>query len=48
MDYRSTTPWHAENAGEIYEMLDTSAEGLSGMEAAKRLQTFGANELRKK
>ncbi|PWJ49601.1 calcium-translocating P-type ATPase, PMCA-type [Faecalicatena contorta] len=48
MDYRSTTPWHAKTAGEIYENLETSAEGLSDTEAAKRLQTFGVNELRKK
>lgn len=48
MDYRSTTPWHAKTAGEIYENLETSAEGLSDTEAAQRLQTFGVNALRKK
>lgn len=48
MDYRSTNPWHAQPAGEIYKQLETSPEGLSDAEAAKRLRDFGANELRKK
>lgn len=48
MDYRSTTPWHERTAGEIYKELNTSEDGLSDAEASKRLQTFGANALRKK
>lgn len=48
MDYRSTNPWHAKTAGEILSELKTSQEGLSDAEAAKRLQTFGANTLRRR
>lgn len=48
MDYRSTTAWHVLEAGKIYQKLETSALGLSDAQAAKRLQTFGENQLQKK
>lgn len=48
MDYRSTTPWHEQTAGEIYQELNTSEDGLSDAEAAERLSAYGANALRKK
>lgn len=48
MDYHSTTPWHAKSTEDIYENLQTSEEGLSDVEAAERLKTFGSNTLRKK
>lgn len=48
MDYRSTTPWHAQPVGAIYETLKTSETGLGDAEAAARLQTYGANALSKK
>lgn len=48
MDDRSTMPWHSQPVEEIYKKLQTSKEGLSDAEAAKRLAQYGANELRKK
>ena len=48
MDYRSTTPWHAKPAGEIFKELKTNEGGLSDDEAAQRLERYGPNELRRK
>lgn len=48
MDYRSSKPWHNVPAGAVYKELKTSEEGLGDEEAAKRLQQYGRNELRKK
>lgn len=48
MDYRSTTPWHAKSAEEIFKELKTSEEGLNDAEANQRLKQYGVNELRKK
>ena len=35
----------AATAAEVLDGLDSSAEGLSGSEAARRVQQFGANRL---
>ncbi len=35
------------NAEEVYKTLDTSPQGLSGEEAARRLEQYGPNEIRK-
>lgn len=48
MDYRSTTPWHAKPAGEIFKELKTNEGGLSDGEAAQRLERYGTNELLRK
>jgi Ca2+-transporting ATPase len=38
-------PWHNRSAGEVLADLGSSASGLSGQEAAKRLTVDGQNEL---
>lgn len=48
MDNHKQTPWHAQELGEVYEILHTSQEGLSDAEAAERLRKHGRNELRSK
>lgn len=48
MDYRSSNPWHTMDINETYEVLNTSADGLSDAEASRRLTEYGSNELRKK
>ncbi len=48
MDTHKQVPWHAKNPEEVYQTLQTSAEGLSDDEAAQRLEQYGRNELRAK
>ncbi len=40
------TPWHATEAREVLDALDSSADGLSGVEADRRLDRYGPNTLR--
>lgn len=37
--------WHCKNVGEVLAELDSSPDGLSAAEAARRLASFGPNEL---
>lgn len=37
--------WHTMKREEVFEELDTSAEGLQGAEVEKRLEKYGPNEL---
>ncbi|MCM2357556.1 MAG: cation-translocating P-type ATPase [Geobacteraceae bacterium] len=37
--------WHCKTVGEVLDELASSADGLSAAEAARRLATFGPNEL---
>ena len=48
MDRHRQGPWHAQGLEEIYQALNTSLEGLSDAEAARRLEQYGRNELRAK
>ena len=48
MDRHRQGPWHAQGLEEIYQALNTSPEGLSDAEAARRLEQYGRNELRAK
>ncbi|WP_255197394.1 cation-translocating P-type ATPase [Halorarius litoreus] len=38
-------PWHAVDAEDVYDRLDTGPDGLSSDEAARRLKEHGPNEL---
>lgn len=40
-----STPWYAKTLQEIFSSLTATEQGLSGAEAAKRLETYGRNEL---
>ncbi len=46
-EQQSSKPWHSLKLEEIYQTLDTTKDGLSDVEAARRLREYGANELRK-
>ena len=48
MDRHKQMPWHAQPVSHVLENLQTSEEGLSDAEAAKRLNQYGRNELRAK
>ena len=48
MDNHKQVPWHASQLSHVYEVLETSEEGLSDAEADKRLKENGRNELRAK
>ncbi|WP_304341323.1 cation-translocating P-type ATPase [Metaclostridioides mangenotii] len=48
MESHGRMPWHSKNIDEVYKSLQTSKEGLSDAEAAKRLEKNGPNELRQK
>ena len=48
MDDHKQVPWHASQLSHVYEVLETSEEGLSDAEADKRLKENGRNELRTK
>lgn len=48
MENQKQVPWHSSNKKEVLGVLDTSEEGLSCAEAAKRLKEYGFNELRQK
>ncbi|WP_027702752.1 cation-translocating P-type ATPase [Metaclostridioides mangenotii] len=48
MESHGRMPWHSKNIDEVYKSLQTSEEGLSDAEAAKRLEKNGPNELRQK
>lgn len=41
----SKEPWHAFGFEQVYDELDTSADGLTAEEAKKRLRFYGANKL---
>lgn len=43
-----SNPWYTESKEQAMEDLCTSEDGLCDQEAAKRLSTYGANELRQK
>ncbi|MGE5654980.1 MAG: cation-translocating P-type ATPase, partial [Bacillota bacterium] len=48
-DYLSNEPWHAKELQETVSLLETQLEqGLSGNEAATRLEKYGPNELKGK
>jgi P-type Ca2+ transporter type 2C len=42
---QKTTQWHNLELPAVFKLLKTSANGLKNDEAAKRLQTYGRNEL---
>jgi Ca2+-transporting ATPase len=44
---QDSTKIYRLNAEEVYELLETSPKGLSSEEAAKRLEQYGPNEIRK-
>ena len=46
MEDRQHKPWHAMSYQEAEEILQTSEEGLSDEEAARRLEKYGRNVLR--
>lgn len=48
METQPHKPWHSLTCKETEEILHTSEEGLSDAEAAKRLATYGKNNLRQK
>ncbi|GAA0227234.1 cation-translocating P-type ATPase [Metaclostridioides mangenotii] len=48
MESHGRMPWHSKNIDDVYKSLQTSEEGLSDAEAAKRLEKNGPNELRQK
>ncbi|MDA8241804.1 MAG: HAD-IC family P-type ATPase [Nitrospiraceae bacterium] len=43
-----TTNWHLKTAGEVFEILRSSPEGLDNQEANKRLEEYGPNLLTEK
>lgn len=43
-----SNPWYTKSKEQAMEDLCTSEDGLCDQEAAKRLSTYGANELRQK
>ncbi len=45
MENHSQRPWHTKTTQEVLEAFQTTAEGLSDAEAAKRLQQYGKNAL---
>ena len=46
MDTPNRKPWHSLSSEETMRVLNTSEEGLSDAEAAKRLEVYGKNNLR--
>ncbi len=40
------TDWHATEVEDVLEALETSREGITDEEAARRLEVYGANELK--
>ena len=46
--HHNDTPWHSLPIDKVYKNLNSSPEGLSDNEAAKRLKENGPNELRQK
>ena len=48
MENHRTKPWHAQSISETLRILGTSENGLRDAEAAKRLQRYGRNMLRRK
>ena len=48
MDTHKRMTWHSQSIPHIYQSLETSQEGLSDQEAARRLEKNGLNELRAK
>ena len=48
METQPHKPWHSLSCEETEKILNTSKEGLSDAEAAKRLQQYGKNNLRQK
>ncbi|MCX7991988.1 MAG: cation-transporting P-type ATPase, partial [Proteobacteria bacterium] len=40
--------WHTKDINEVYEILNSSANGLSSEEAKRRLEEYGLNELKAK
>lgn len=46
MDTPNRKPWHSLSSEETMRILNTSEEGLSDAEAAKRLEVYGKNNLR--
>ena len=46
MDTPNRKPWHSLTSEETMRVLNTSEEGLSDAEAAKRLEVYGKNNLR--
>ncbi|MBS6162495.1 MAG: hypothetical protein KH847_01345, partial [Clostridiales bacterium] len=48
MDNHKQRPWYAQQLTEVYNILQTSEDGLSDAEALERLRKNGRNELRAK
>ena len=46
MDNHKQRPWHAQQLIEVYNILQTSEDGLRDAEALERLRKNGRNELR--
>ena len=46
MEAQQRRPWHAMSYQQTEEVLETSEEGLSDEEAARRLEKYGKNVLR--
>ncbi len=40
--------WHLKDVKEIFEQIQSSSNGLSSEEAARRLDEYGPNELKEK
>ena len=47
MDLNIEKHWHAEAPEDTLDELNSSIEGLSAEEAARRLKEYGPNELEK-
>jgi len=43
-----TEPWHAIEFEKVFELIDSSQQGLSSVEAKNRLLKFGANQIKRK
>ncbi len=39
------SPWHSQSVGDVLSHLDTEAQGLTDVEAVRRLDRFGPNQL---
>ncbi len=46
MDDHKRQPWHCQTISQVYAAVDSSEEGLSDAEAAKRLRLYGRKTLR--
>ncbi|MCK5361257.1 MAG: hypothetical protein KAJ95_11555, partial [Gammaproteobacteria bacterium] len=45
MKVPDSEPWHAESVKTVFDLLDTSAAGLSAVEVSNRISKYGSNRL---